>query len=191
MNLSLRWCVTAVVALAALSCSDPVPPAAQGAFIVRLTSGVSGKQCASGASATYDVPAVHDTTPGEELNESRYLHWTVDGESGSQVACTVKGGSAAFSGRIVQSPRVLEISDGMLTSNTTGTARISTVDTSKLSTTLTSAAADCTISVVSLGDETQVAPGSLWATFSCAAVLHAPNEGCAAKGTFLLDNCGK
>jgi len=192
MNLSLRWCVTAVVALAALSCSDPVPPAAQGAFIVTLTSGVAGRQCSSGPAYTYDVPSVHGTTPTEELSKDRYLHWTVDGESGSQVSCTVRGSSSfAFSGRISQSPRVLEITDGVLTNNMTGTARITTIDSAKLSTTLTSPAADCTITVANTHNGPPVKAGSLWATFTCPSVIHEPGDGCSAKGTFVLENCGQ
>ena len=83
MNLSPRWCVTALATLGALSCSDPVPPAAQGAFIVSLTSvsPANGKTCPSGAAFTYDVPSVLASKPTEQLTPNTYLHWTVDGES--------------------------------------------------------------------------------------------------------------
>ena len=192
MNLSPRWCVTAIVALGALSCSDPVPPAAQGAFIVNLKSGVSGRACPSGASFTYDVPSVLASTPTEILTSSTYLHWTVDGESDSKVSCTVKGSSSfTFAGRIASGVETLEISDGVLTNNMTGTARVSVANGMKLSNALTSAAADCTITVVNNSKGVQVKPGSIWAQFSCPSVIHEPGDGCAASGTFVLENCSQ
>jgi hypothetical protein len=190
MNLSPRWCVTAVVALGALSCSDPVPPAAQGAFIVTLSSGVPNRACPSGAASTFDVPAVVATNPLEKLDDDTYLHWTIDGEGESHVSCSVSGSSSfTFSGRVQGDIPVLEISQGTLSNNMTGTARIGVSNGSKLSTSLGSTAADCTITVVSNSKGPQVKPGSIWANFSCPALIHDPGDGCSAKGTFVLENC--
>jgi len=192
MNLSPRWCVTALAAVGALSCSDPVPPAAQGAFIVSLSSGVANRQCPSGASSTFDVPAEFDTNRTEALDNDTYLHWTIDGEGDSHVSCRVSGSSSfTFSGRIQGDVPVLEISDGVLSNNMTGTARISVSNGAKLSTALSSAAADCTISVVTNSKGVQVRPGSMWATFNCPALLHDPSDGCSARGTFVLENCSQ
>jgi len=192
MNLSPRWCVTALAALGALSCSDPVPPPAQGAFLVSLTSvsPSNGKTCPSGAAFTYDVPSVLASKPTEKLTENTYLHWTVDGESDAKVSCSVKGSSSfSFSGRISSGVEVLEISNGVLANNMSGTAQVSLFNGTKLSSALTSPGADCMVSVVSNSQGVQVKPGSLWATFICPSVEHQPGEACQAKGTFVLENC--
>src|SRR6185369_7318170 len=119
-------------------------------------------------------------------------HWTIDGEGDSHVSCRVSGSSSfTFSGRIQGDVPVLEISDGVLSNNMTGTARISVSNGAKLSTALSSAAADCTISVVTNSKGVQVRPGSMWATFNCPALLHDPSDGCSARGTFVLENCSQ
>jgi hypothetical protein len=193
MNLSSRWCVTAAIALGALSCSDPVPPPAQGAFIVSLSSvsPPNGKQCPSGAASTFDVPPVLASgKPTEILSTNTYLHSAIDGEGDAKVSCSVHGSSSfTFSGRIAAQGKVLEISDGVLTNNMTGTARVMVANGALLSSALTSPAADCTIKVVTNSKGTQVKAGSLWAEFSCTSLEHQPADGCGAKGTFVLENC--
>jgi hypothetical protein len=193
MNLSSRWCVTAAIALGALSCSDPVPPPAQGAFNVSLSSvsPPNGKACPSGAAVSFDVPSVYATGKlTEVLTTNTYLHSAIDGEGDAKVSCSVKGSSSfTFSGRIASQGRVLELSDGVLTNNMTGTARVMVTDSAKLSSALTSPAADCTIKVVSNSKGVQVKSGSLWAEFSCVSVEHQPADGCGAKGVFVLENC--
>jgi hypothetical protein len=130
MNVSSRWCVTAVFALAALACSDPVPPPAQGAFIASVKPASpqpAGKSCPTSA-VTYDVPNIRDTKPAEVLTDGRYLHKIVDGDAGG-VSCTVKGGSGGFtfSGKITQGDRGLNISDGTLGADKKGTARMTLI----------------------------------------------------------------
>lgn len=191
MNLSSRWCVTAAIALGALSCSDPVAPPAQGAFNVSLSSvsPPNGKQCPSGAASSFDVPSLLSSKPTEILTTNTYLHSVIDGDN-AKVSCSVKGSSSfTFSGRIDAQGRVLELSDGVLSNNMTGTARVMVVDSTKLSSALTSPAADCTIKVVSNSKGVQVKSGSLWAEFSCVSVEHQPADGCGAKGVFVLENC--
>ncbi len=193
MNLSSRWCVTAAIALGALSCSDPVPPPAQGAFNVSLTavSPPNGRQCPTGAATSFDVPSVLASgKPTEILTTNTYLHSAIDGEGDAKVSCSVKGSSSfTFSGRIASQGRVLELSDGVLSNNMSGTARVMVTDSSKLSNALTSPAADCTIKVVSNSKGVQVKAGSLWGEFSCVSVEVAPSFGCGAKGVFVLENC--
>jgi hypothetical protein len=194
MNLSSRWCVTAAIALGALSCSDPVPPPAQGAFYVSLTSvsPPNGRQCPSGAATSFDVPPLLATKPTEILTTNTYLHSSIDGEGDAKVSCSVKGSSSyTFAGRIASQGRLLELSDGVLSNNMTGTARVMVTDSSKLSNALTSPAADCTIKVVTNSKGVQVKSGSLWAEFSCVSVEVAPSFGCGAKGVFVLENCSE
>lgn len=194
MNLSARWCVSALAALSALGCSDPVPPAAQGAFIVSINSvsPSNGKACPA-PFTTFDVPEVYNTSNRvEALNTNTYLHWTIDGESDSNVSCSVKGSSSfTFGGRIASGVSLIEISDGTLANNMTGTARINIANGSKLSTSLTSPAADCKITVVTNSRGTQVRPGSIWASFECPSLEHQPGDACSAKGVFVLENCSQ
>jgi hypothetical protein len=187
MNVSSRWCVTAFIAFGSLACSDPVPRAAQGAFIVSI-SGVSlppmDKRCPVGAAFTYDVPAVRNTKPLEQLDDNTYLHKTIDGEDGATVSCSVKSaaGGFSFSGKIVNGGQALQISDGTLGADGTGTARVF-VKSVELSAPLISPSANC---VVTTSD---VKAGSMWAHFSCPSVESQPADYCKAEGTFVLEHC--
>jgi hypothetical protein len=195
MNLSSRWCVTAVVALGALGCSDPVPPPAQGAFIAQVRSvspAPQGKSCPSGTSFTYDVPEVPADKPLEVLSGSTYVHRIIDGESNASVSCTVKGNGGSFEGRLAAQGKSLEISSGTLDATLKGTARITLVNGAKLSGALSSPSANCTIDASKAGGTNfQVAPGHIWASFSCPSVEQQPSTYCGASGTFVLENCSQ
>jgi hypothetical protein len=203
MNLSSRWCVTAVVALGALGCSDPVPPPAQGAFIAEVRSGVAGRQCPSGASITYDVPAIAATDPTPQcqqrpatsckLDADTYLHHVINGEDGVDVSCSVKGKSTfTFEGQVRSGGQSIAISGGTLGADGKGTARITLAksNTPGFSNALSSAPGACTIqAMVGPDGKLQAKGGSMWASYTCPVVLHEPGEGCAASGYFVLENC--
>jgi hypothetical protein len=199
MNLSSRWCVTAVVALGALACSDPVPPASQGAFIASVRS-VSpapvGKMCPSGAALTFDVPNINDTKPAEVLDGDTYLHKIIDGEDTSTVNCSVKGKSTfTFGGRIALGPRAIEISNGTMGANMKGTARITLTDSGMpgFSHALSApSVTSCTIDASAMtASGFQVKAGSMWASFSCSSVEAQPSDYCKADGFFVLENCSQ
>jgi hypothetical protein len=166
-------------------------PPAQGAFIVTLSSaGVSGKTCPSGASSTFDVPSVLATSPAEKLSSMSYQHWAADGDGDSSVACRVQGTSSfTFSGRLQLGVKLLDITDGVIDGRRAGSARITVADGTRLSNSLTSPGADCVVEVVTASSMPQIKNGSMWATFSCASLEHAPSDACAAEGTFVLENC--
>jgi hypothetical protein len=205
MNVSSRWCVTAVVALGALGCSDPVPPPAQGAFIAAVRSGVDGRQCPSGASITYDVPAIAATDPDADckgqmrstcvLDADTYLRRVVDGEDGVVASCSVKGSSSfTFEGEIRAEGQGIKISGGTLGADGKGTARITLTKTDQpgFSNALSSATGGCTIQATLDGNNKfQAKPGSMWASYNCPAVIHEPGEGCTASGFFVLENCNQ
>lgn len=192
MKVSSRWCVTVVLALSALACSDPVPQPAQGAFLARVgppSSPKPDKACPS-SSFTYDVPVVRDTNPAEQLSDLNYAHKIVDGEKGSKVSCNVRssGGGFAFSGSIELGARGLSITGGTLDSSLKGTATITITDAEKLSPPqLLAPTGGCTIEAV--GNRLEVAPGHIWAEFNCAYVELAPTSSCSASGVFVLENC--
>jgi hypothetical protein len=197
MNLSSRWCVTAVVALGAFGCSDPVPPPAQGAFWANVKSvspAPAGKSCSAGASLTFDVPTVDPVTHSERtLDADTYLEKLVDGEDKAEVSCSVKGKSSfTLEGTIKLGNKSLAISGGTLGADKKGTARITLRDsgTPGFSGALSSAPAACTIdAAAAAGNNFQVKAGSIWGHFDCPAVEQAPSDYCKADGYFVLENC--
>jgi len=197
MNLSSRWCVTAVVALGVLGCSDPVPPPAQGAFYASVRSvspAPSGKSCPSGASLTFSVP---DTTltPAENLDADTYVQKKIDGEDSSEISCTVKGtGPFTLEGTIKLGNKLLALSSGTLGADKKGTARVSLRDsgTPGFSGTLGAPSANCVIDAAAApGNNFQVRPGSIWGHFSCPSVEQSPSDYCQADGYFVLENCSQ
>ena len=196
MDVSSRWCVTAVFALGALSCSDPVPPPAQGAFIASVRPASpppDGKSCPTSA-VTFDVPAFIDSAPAEklkdQLDQDTYLHRVIDGEDGALARCTVKGSSSfTFAGTLRAGARSLDISNGTLGADKKGTASITVIDTSR-SIQLSSPGATCTIDAAAApGNRFEVKGGSIWASFTCAAVQRPPTDSCTSTGYFVLENC--
>jgi len=194
MHVSSRWCVTAVFALGALSCSDPVPPPAQGAFITTIgapSPAPAGKSCPTSVSFTYDVPSLLNTKPLEVLDKDTYLHKTIDGEGNASVSCRVAGSSSfTFSGRIVLGGKALSISNGTLGPDKKGTAQITVTNSTSLSQSMASPSSNCVVNAAAdASNRFQVKPGSMWADFTCPSVEATPNEYCTAKGVFVLENC--
>ena len=187
MHVSSRWCVTAVFALGALSCSDPVPPPAQGAFLATVKAASSppnGRSCPSSISFTYDVPSIQATKPLEALDENTYLHRTIDGEDNASVSCKVVGSSTfTFKGRIVLGGRALTVASGTLGADKKGTAQVTVTSSENLSGSLISPMANCLVEAY------QVKAGSMWASFNCPSVEAPPSDYCSANGFFVLENC--
>lgn len=192
MHVSSRWCVTALLALGALGCSDPVAPPAQGAFVASVRTPSprpDGTMCA-GLPFTYDVPAVIERNPVEQLDQDTYKHKAVDGENGAAVSCSVKGGSTfTFSGDISAGVKALRI-EGSLGADLKGTARVTVVNAQLLSSPLASPEANCVVNAAKGdGNNFQVKAGHIWASFDCPLVSAPPSEACSAKGFFVLENC--
>jgi len=202
MNVSPRWCVTAIVALGAAACSDPVPPPAQGAVRVTVQSAspaIAGKSCPV-TNLVYDVPHVIEpmdpSKPRETLTESTYVHHIIDGQDGATVHCSVSGGPTfTFNGHVALGGRALDISGGTVAANLMGTARITVTDTAEatsgFSHSLASPGTDpCVIKVVTpQSGVAQVKKGSIWASYTCASVEASPSDGCSSAGVFVLENC--
>jgi len=197
MNLSSRWCVTAVVALGALGCSDPVPPPAQGAFWANVKSvspAPAGKMCPSGASLTFEVPTT-DPTLGQTLDANTYVVHKIDGEDQAEVSCTVKGGGPfTLEGTIKLGSKALSISGGTIGTDKKGTARITLQDsgTPGFSGALSAPSANYVIdAAAATGNNFQVKAGSIWAHFECPSVEQPPSGYCKADGFFVLENCNQ
>jgi hypothetical protein len=195
MNVSSRWCVTALFALGALACSDPVPPPAQGAFIASVgPAPITPPMRACPTSAfTYDVPAVRDMALAEVLDADNYTHKIINGQSEAKVSCSVKGGGSAFtfSGEISQNGKALTIASGTLGADQKGTATITVTNQQRLSPAqLISPAGACAIDAArAAGNSFEVAAGRIWAHFKCSSVELTPSSYCGAEGYFVLENC--
>jgi hypothetical protein len=200
MNLLSRSCVSAVFAFGALACSDPVPPAAQGAFIANVKSGVPNRMCPSGTSLTFDVP--HEDPIMDAaliLDQDTYVEHVTDGQDGSLVRCSVRGSSTfTFDGRIQSGlhdsvGQALEISGGTLGENKKGTARITLQKPSNPGFSSALSAPPSSLCVIdaapTASNAFQVKAGSLWAHYSCPMIIAEPSDGCAADGYFVLENC--
>jgi len=177
--------------------AGPVPPPAQGAFWVNVKSvspSPAGKMCPSGASLTFDVPAV-ELTSGvpETLDGDTYLHKLIDGEDRAEVTCAVQGESAfTLEGTIRLGNKSLTLSSGTLAADKKGMARVTLRDsgTPGFPGTLSSTSANCTLdAAAAAGNNFQVKAGSIWAHFSCPSVEQAPTDYCQASGYFVLENC--
>jgi len=197
MNLSSRWCVTAVVALGALGCSDPVPPPAQGAFwasVKSVSPTPAGKMCPSGASLTFDVPTVDPASnPPQTLDADTYVVHKIDGEDQAEVSCSIKGGGTfTLEGTLKLGNKSLSITSGTIGDNKKGTARITLRDSGSpgFSGALSAPSANCVIDAASAaGNNFQVKAGSIWAHFQCPSIEQAPSDYCQAEGFFVLENC--
>lgn len=192
MNAYPRWSFLAVPLLAALGCSDPVPPPAQGAVRLDLsqpTTTVSEMSCP--ITQLYQVGAKDPKTmavlaptmqdPGESV---------ISGESGSTITCSVtgSGGNFNFSGSLhastPQGDQILVAFQNGVISGTTGTADVN-VYTPQLSSNFSGTG--CTITV----QNNQVKGGSIWATFSCPQISSPPSGLCGISGdsTIVFENC--
>jgi hypothetical protein len=192
MNASARCTFLAVPLLAALGCSDPVPPPAQGAVTLEIgqpTVHVDQMSCpvtnsylvAATDSKTKMIAAPTSSDPGDSI---------ISGESGSSISCSVTGGggtfnfSGSFLGYTPQGDKVsLSFSNGTVT-NFMGTADVN-VYTPQLSQNFSGTG--CTITV----ENGQVKGGSIWAAFACAQISSPPSGLCgiAASSAFVFENC--
>jgi hypothetical protein len=196
MHVSSRWYVTAVFALGALGCSDPVAPPAQGAILARVrvpSPPIAEKQCRVGGAFSFDVPDIASTKPVEALDQDTYLHRVVDGENGASVSCSVSGSSTfTFSGEVRSGAKGIRFASGTLGADLKGTAVITIIDSTRLSTPLASPGATCVIDAAAAANNRfQVKGGSIWASYSCPTVEAPPTDACAADGIFVLENCAQ
>jgi hypothetical protein len=196
MNAYRRCSFLAVPLLAALGCSDPVPPPAQGAVTFTVgppTMAVSAMSCPEGGH-TYQVGAVDPKTmldlaptqndPGQSV---------ISGESGSSITCSVTGGKGNFN--FSGSLHAATPHDGLITitfngainmmdtdGNPTGTASVSVFTPTSGS---LSGNAPCTVTVL----QGQIKGGSMWASFTCDQVSSPPSSLCGVAGYIVFENC--
>jgi hypothetical protein len=197
MNAYARCSFLAVPLLAALGCSDPVPPPAQGAVTLDVgapVDHVDQMQCPvpgkvyqiAAVDSKNNVLAPTSMTPGQSV---------ISGEGGSSISCSVTGGGGnyKFSGTLSavtrQGDKVsIQFSNGVVGSNYTGTADVSVFTTDLLQNfSSTNTTMNCAITV----QNQQVKGGSIWATFSCPQIAFPPSGLCAidASSAIVFENC--
>jgi hypothetical protein len=198
MNAYARCSFLAVPLLAALGCSDPVPPPAQGAVTLylghtvnpvdQMSCPVTAQTYQIGAtdSKTKAVQAPSASTPGQSV---------ISGEGGSSISCSVSGGGGSykFSGTLSaitpQGDKIsIQFANGVVGSDFTGTADVS-VYTPQLLAGFSSVGTNmsCAITV----QNQQVKGGSIWATFSCPQIASPPSGLCgiSAASAIVFENC--
>lgn len=201
MMSSSRWLVVGLGALGASACSDPVPPAADGAFTATVHSQSppqEGKACPL-TSSTFDVPTVDKTKiPPETLDQDTFIHKAIDGKDGAKVSCSVKKGGAGFTfdGTIQVGSKALVLRNGTIGADNKGTAQVVLQNADAMngfSGALTSPTANCTVEPVPLAgtNDLQLKAGSMWAHFACASIEQVPSFACGASGYFVLENCSQ
>lgn len=173
--------------------NDPQPPSAQGAvtFSVKpITPPPAGASCPASA-FTSSVP---DTSmvPAEALDANNYQRRVIDGVEGAAVTCRVaEQAGFVFAGEVKLGGRALRIEEGTLSEGRTGTATITVIDSQLLPGAFNSSEPCVVNGMKGPGNNFQVKAGSMWAQFSCAAVVAPPSDSCAANGYFVLENCAQ
>jgi hypothetical protein len=177
-----------VFAVMALGCSSSPPTPAQGASHVTLIFD-STTNCPITGTANWSIPSsgtTSSTLVGAQV---------VDGSGGSNVSCSVKktGDGFAMSGSLTTSDS-LSFGVGSVTLSPGSGANAFTGTASSIShyapSSNTMRGSNCTVTV-SQAQGAQIAPGKIWADFSCAPFnpSNAASGGCKASGTFVFGNC--
>ena len=206
MTMARNLTLTASMGLAAIlgSCSDPVPPAAQGAASIDLgppsidAAGL-GAKCSN--QHWINVP-YNANTKGYVTSASSAPSRAIDGENGATVACSVKqsGASYAVNGSLFSSANngMVEISfqitpgqdaTGVLTVSDADTVSSYTLDSARVG------SSKCTVSVTpAAGEGLGIAPGRVWAKVWCTdlAIYGSPGSICSVPNSYVvLENCDK
>lgn len=169
--------ITACSAFALASCSDPVPPAAQGAFTAEFGN-APGNTCP--ATTPSSVLKVGDVTRTGKAT-------VADGENGASVTCTVvpSPGGLSANGSISLGSATLTMS-GVSFVGTTGTGKVLLRGSNTAGTYSPVKDSTCTFELLQ-GDA-----GRIWATFECPTMetSNGAVSRCAVSdGLVVFENC--
>ena len=169
------------VALAALSCSDPVPPAYKAGLTVNITG--------SGACPTSPVTRTIGEPGPDSMGVAGKGGPIFDGEKGVKANCTVAGGPQFNVATSISGGGMSFNMNGSVSSAGTGTATISLYN-SDLAGQFSSAAGGCTVTPIQTGQGFQVKPGAMWAAFNCPMIVgQLATEICRLQGEVVIENC--
>ena len=169
------------VALAAISCSDPVPPAYKAGLRVNLIG--------TGACPAGNVTRGVGNPPPEAGATAGKGGPIFDGENGVKTSCRVAGGPEFAVQTTIQGNAMTFQFNGSVNQSGTGTATIS-VYTPELAGNFQSDAGACRVTPVQTAQGFQVKNGAMWATFDCPMVKGSlVTEVCQLKGEVVIENC--
>jgi hypothetical protein len=186
-------------------CSDPVPPASQGAVAITLTS----PDPVVGGPNTWTCRVPHTATApiavagADRVSATNKGAIAVDRENGARVTCNVvpAGGGFTVTASIhaelsnAQGPQTADVSITGLTigENQSDVPGMLAVTDSTTSTTNSSSSSEpCKFSVA--GGSMGVGPGKVWGAITCPGLVESGMAGdfkCKAVGNFIFENCGQ
>jgi hypothetical protein len=200
----ISYCVPALGLLTLVAaCSDPVPPASQGAVAVTFANQAlppAGARCPVPHSSSAPILTTGNVRTTATVKGSL----AIDGENGSLVSCTVAPGGAGYSVSATihadvndsQGHRwadftisIPSISDGQSDASGTLTAMDNITDLIAYSSPSTD---PCKFSVT--GSSLGIGPGKIWGGFTCPTLLDSANAGgdaCKVTGNFVFENCAQ
>jgi hypothetical protein len=173
------------VALAALSCSDPVPPAYKAGLRVNVTSIGGGTLRCPTSAATQQIGE-----PGPDWMVTGSKGGLIfDGEKGVKTSCTVAGGPQFNVATSIAGGGMSFNLSGSVSSAGTGTATISLYN-SDLAGQFSSPPGGCTVTAVQTAQGHQIKAGAMWATFNCPTITgQIATDGCRLQGEVVIENC--
>ena len=174
-----------VAVFGTIGCSDPVPPPAQASiFFVVGPPGVPGSTgCAVSGSYVANIGGPPKATSGDPGPRA------VDGQGDFKVGCRVSGGgSFSLSGSAENINTGFALLEGSI-SGGSGTGTVSVSGPGTAGKQLIAAPGECTLNVSRA--PYQIAPGNVWAEFSCPLVTTPTDPGsrCSTRGEFVFENC--
>ena len=169
------------VALAALSCSDPVPPAYKAGLTVNITG--------TGACPTSPVTRFIGETGPDSSGTAGKGGPIFDGEKGVKASCTVAGGPQFSVATSISGNGMSFNLNGSVSSAGTGTATIG-LYASELASQFSSPPGGCTVTAIQTAQGFQVKPGAMWAKFECPTITgQIATEVCRLQGEVVIENC--
>jgi hypothetical protein len=169
------------VALAALSCSDPVPPAYKAGLTVNITG--TGACPTSAATRTIGEPGPDSTGTAGKGGP------IFDGEKGVKTNCTVAGGPQFNVSTSITGDGMSFNLNGSVSSTGTGTATIGLYN-SDLAQQFSSPTGGCTVTPIQTAQGFQIKPGAMWAKFDCPTISGSlATQTCRLRGEVVIENC--
>ncbi|MBW2523800.1 MAG: hypothetical protein JRI23_06475 [Deltaproteobacteria bacterium] len=165
---NLLFPVLLVAFMPLAGCSEAVPPAAEGAFQVNISSGASPADCGLDITAPITMglvgPTSHDRLEKDTLNDA-------------QVFCTVKQQGSAFSmeGYAAMPDSVMEFQVSSITADANegnpAFGRVTVAGPATALNAMTSPDSEpCSFYFVNEAQRSQLAPGRAWFSFRCPSV---------------------
>ncbi len=191
-TLSLAFVATIVSSALLPSCSDPVPPPAQGTAWYSLSRGAGQDQCLIAGGVAGNLPTV--TGKAQAVTTTDAPARVVNGDNGS-VSCRVSPSGSAFSvlGTIqVSSPHteLLHVNGTFAPGQSDAKGSVTIAD-ANIPSGASFASTNCVFSVKPANsiEGLDIAAGRVWGSFTCSDIADDSKHVCSAQGIFVFENC--